>query len=297
MKSLLKYFIFIFCCGIQFGTAQEKDKDHLMLTRSDYSFKETASRLDKILKLNNNLTLFAEIQHSEEAKKAGLELSAKNLFIFGNPKQGTLLMQCDQLAGLDLPLKILVYKIENQTKITYSSVNYLKQRYELKKARNLGDLNKALKNIASKVSGNRVKKSGEFKLNKHQGIISEISEFDFQTTYERLVSAIETNLNLQIFSEIDHFKNAEEINLGMRPTRLIIFGNPRIGTPIMQENAKIALELPVKFLVWRDEAGIVKISYNDPAFLVERFKLTKNIPQLEAMKSALENLSMNAAKY
>jgi uncharacterized protein (DUF302 family) len=65
----------------------------------------------------------------------------------------------------------------------------------------------------------------------------------------------------------------------------------------MQENAKIALEFPVKFLVWRDEAGVVKISYNDPTFLAKRFQLTKNIQQLETMRNALENLSKSAAKY
>ena len=297
MKSLIKYFFLVFFCGIQLAMAQEKDKDHLMLTRSDYSFDETNLRLTKTLKQNNSLTLFTEIRHSEQAEEAGLELSDKSLFIFGNPKQGTLLMQCDQLAGLDLPLKILVYKEDDETHVTYSSINYLKKRYELKKVKNLSLINKGLKKIASKASGNRVKKSGKFKLEKHQGIISEISEFDFNTTYERLVSAIETNPNLKIFSEIDHFKNAEEINLGLRPTRLIIFGNPKIGTPIMQQNAKIALELPVKFLVWRDEAGVVKISYNDPVFLAERFKITNNIPELETMKNALENLSRNASKY
>ena len=297
MKSLIKYFFIFFFCGIQFGTAQKKDRDHLMLTRSDYSFKETASRLEKTLNDNNSLTLFAEIKHSEQAKEAGLKLSERSLFIFGNPKQGTMLMQSDQLVGLDLPLKILIYKKDDQTTITYNSINYLKKRYKLNKAKNLKKVKRGLKKIASKVSGNRVKKSGKFRLEEHQGIISEISDFDFETTYLRLLSVIETNPNLQIFSEIDHFENAQEINLGLRPTRLIIFGNPKIGTPIMQEKEKIALEFPVKFLVWRDEAGVVKISYNDPAFLAKRFKLTNNIPQLETMKKALKNLSKKASKY
>ncbi len=227
MKSLLKYFFLVFFCGIQFGMAQEKDKDHLMLTRSDYSFGETNSRLGQTLKQNNSLTLFTEIRHSEQAEKAGLELSDKSLFIFGNPKQGTLLMQCDQLSGLDLPLKILVYSKNDQTQITYSSINYLKKRYELKKVKHLEEINKGLKKIASKVSGNRVKKSGKFKLEKHQGIISEISEFDFNTTYQRLVSAIETNPNLKIFSEIDHFKNAEEDKPGIAPHKTYNFRKPK----------------------------------------------------------------------
>ncbi|MBZ9728309.1 DUF302 domain-containing protein [Salegentibacter sp. JZCK2] len=296
MNTLLKFYVFIFFCGILNGFAQEKQNDHLMISESQYSFENTVSRLESLLKQNQALSIFTKIEHSENAKKTNLELAETSVLIFGNPKQGTLLMQCDQLAGIDLPLKMLIFNEDGQNIIAYNSINYLKKRYELKEAKNLSQINKGLQNIASKASGSKVKKSGKFKLNKHQGIISEISEFDFKTTYDRLVTAIEENPNLNIFAEIDHFENAEKAGMGLRPTRLIIFGNPKIGTPVMQENAKIALEFPVKFLVWRDEAGIVKISYNDPAFLAERFNLNKNIPQLETMKDVLENLSKNASK-
>jgi len=297
MKLLLKFYLFVFFFGIFSGFAQEKQDDHLMISESKYGFDSTVSRLEAQLSQQDKISIFAKIEHHKNAEKADLKLSEKTVFIFGNPKQGSLLMQMDQVTGLDLPLKMLVYKEGDKTIITYSSTNYLKKRYELKKAKNLKNTERALKEIASKVSGSKVKKSGKFLLDKHQGIKSEISEFDFETTYKRLVSAIEDNPNLNIFSEIDHFKNGENVAIGLRPTRLIVFGNPKIGTPIMQESAKIALELPVKILVWRDEAGVVKISYNDPAFLAERFKLTKNIPQLEKMNNALENISKNAAKY
>ncbi|SKB73152.1 Uncharacterized conserved protein, DUF302 family [Salegentibacter salinarum] len=268
-----------------------------MITESKYGFESTVSRLESVLKQNEALSLFTKIEHSKNAEKADLELDKASVLIFGNPKQGSLLIQKDQLAGLDLPLKMLVYKNEDKTEVTYSSVNYLKSRFDFKGVKNLSEVKNGLKNMASKASGGKVKKSGKFNVDTHEGIISEISEFDFQTTYDRLITAIEENLNLNIFADIDHFKNAEQVGLGLRPTRLIIFGNPNIGTPIMQENSRIGLEFPVKFLVWRDEAGIVKISYNDPAFLARRFNLTQNIAQLETMKTALENLSKNAAKY
>lgn len=297
MKLLLKFYFFVFFFVILSGLAQEKQDDHLMISESKYGFDSTVLRLESQLRKHDEISIFAKIEHHKNAEKADLKLSEKTVFIFGNSKQGTLLMQKDQLAGLDLPLKMLVYKDGDKTIITYSSTNYLKNRYELKKAKNLTNAERMLKDIASKVSGSKVQKSGKFLLDKHQGIKTEISEFDFETTHKRIISAIEDNPNLNIFSEIDHFKNGREVNISMRPSRLIVFGNPKIGTPIMQESTKIALELPVKILVWRDEAGVVKISYNDPAFLAKRFKLTKNISQLETMKSALENLSQSAAKY
>ncbi|PKD15831.1 hypothetical protein APR41_11115 [Salegentibacter salinarum] len=294
---MLKFISLLFFFGIFSGFAQEKQNDHLMITESKYGFESTVSRLESVLKQNEALSLFTKIEHSKNAEKADLELDKASVLIFGNPKQGSLLIQKDQLAGLDLPLKMLVYKNEDKTEVTYSSVNYLKSRFDFKGVKNLSEVKNGLKNMASKASGGKVKKSGKFNVDTHEGIISEISEFDFQTTYDRLITAIEENLNLNIFADIDHFKNAEQVGLGLRPTRLIIFGNPNIGTPIMQENSRIGLEFPVKFLVWRDEAGIVKISYNDPAFLARRFNLTQNIAQLETMKTALENLSKNAAKY
>ena len=294
---MLKFIFFLFFFGIFSGFAQEKQNDHLMITESKYGFESTVSRLESVVKQNEALSLFTKIDHSANAENANLELNKASVLIFGNPKQGSLLIQKDQLAGLDLPLKMLVYKNGDITEVTYSSVNYLKSRFKFKGVSDLSKVKKGLKDMASKASGGKVKKSGKFKVDTHEGIISEISEFDFKTTYDRLITAIEENPYLKIFSEIDHFKNAEQVGVGLRSTRLIIFGNPKVGTPIMQENSRIALEFPVKFLVWRDEAGIVKISYNDPAFLAKRFKLTQNISQLETMKNALENLSKNAAKY
>lgn len=294
---MLKFIFFLFFFGIFSGFAQEKQNDHLMITESKYGFESTVSRLESVVKQNEALSLFTKIDHSANAENANLELNKASVLIFGNPKQGSLLIQKDQLAGLDLPLKMLVYKNGDITEVTYSSVNYLKSRFKFKGVSDLSKVKKGLKDMASKASGGKVKKSGKFKVDTHEGIISEISEFDFKTTYDRLITAIEENPYLKIFSEIDHFKNAEQVGVGLRSTRLIIFGNPKVGTPIMQENFRIALEFPVKFLVWRDEAGIVKISYNDPAFLAKRFKLTQNISQLETMKNALENLSKNAAKY
>ena len=294
---MLKFIFFLFFFGIFIGSAQEKQNDHLMITESKYGFESTVSRLESLLKQTEALSLFSKVDHSTNAKNANLELAKGSVLIFGNPEQGSLLIQKDQLSGLDLPLKMLVYENSDKTELTFSSVNYLKSRFNFKGVKNLSKVKKGLKNIASKASGGKVVKSGKFNLKTHEGIISEISDFDFNTTYDRLINAIEGNPNLKIFSEIDHSKNAEQVGLGLRPTRLIIFGNPNIGTPIMRENSRIALEFPVKFLVWRDEAGIVKISYNDPSFLAKRFKLIQNIPQLETMKNALENLSKNAAKY
>ena len=231
MTSMLKFIFFLFFFGIFIGSAQEKQNDHLMITESKYGFESTVSRLESVVKQNEALSLFAKIDHSANAENANLELNKASVLIFGNPKQGSLLIQKDQLAGLDLPLKMLVYKNGDITEVTYSSINYLKSRFKFKGVRDLSRVKKGLKDMASKASGGKVRKSGKFKVDTHEGIISEISEFDFKTTYDRLITAIEENPNLKIFSEIDHFKNAEQVGVGLRSTRLIIFAGELQNCP------------------------------------------------------------------
>jgi uncharacterized protein (DUF302 family) len=79
---------------------------------------------------------------------------------------------------------------------------------------------------------------------------------------------------LTIFARIDHSGEAKQAGLDMRPTQLLILGNPKGGTPLMQAKPSLAIDLPLKILVWQDAAGKVWAGYNDPAFLKERHKLS-----------------------
>jgi len=79
--------------------------------------------------------------------------------------------------------------------------------------------------------------------------------------------------------------------MDLNPTRLIIFGNPNLGTPLMQNSQTTALDLPQKMLVWQDDADVVHVSYNDPAYLVKRHGITDNENILSTITMALDNLS------
>ncbi len=76
--------------------------------------------------------------------------------------------------------------------------------------------------------------------------------------------------NITIFATVDHSGEAEKVGLQMRPTKLVIFGNPKAGTPLMQAAPTLAIDLPLKALVWEDTEGKVWLSYNDPAYLQHR---------------------------
>lgn len=98
---------------------------------SAHSVKDTADRLNEALR-SKGITLFARIDQKAEAEKAGLEMNATELLIFGNPKAGTLLMAADPLSGIDLPLKALIWE-DNDKKVwlSYNSFSYLQERFGL----------------------------------------------------------------------------------------------------------------------------------------------------------------------
>lgn len=126
------------------------------------------------------------------------------------------------------------------------------------------------------------------------GVIKVKSEKTFEATYKSLITALNKNPGIKIMAEIDHQKNALENDLELKPTRLIIFGNPKVGTPLMQEAQSIGLDLPQKILVWENTVGEVYVCYNDPFFIAERHELKRNNEILNKISKALTNL-INAA--
>jgi uncharacterized protein (DUF302 family) len=88
-------------------------------------------------------------------------------------------------------------------------------------------------------------------------------------TVDRLVAEVEAK-GLTVFARVDHAAGAREAGLALRPTELVIFGNAKGGTPLMQANQAIGIDLPLKALVWQDPSGDTWLSYNDPAWLAQR---------------------------
>jgi uncharacterized protein (DUF302 family) len=101
------------------------------------------------------------------------------------------------------------------------------------------------------------------------GFISKLSPHSVPETIQRL-SALLKSKGVAIFALIDHSGEAEKAGLKMRPTQLLIFGNPKKGTPLMLAAPSTAIDLPLKALVWEDADGKVWLSYNSPDYLQQR---------------------------
>ena len=123
-------------------------------------------------------------------------------------------------------------------------------------------------------------------MNPENGIISKSTNRSVDETVAK-IQAILHSKSIKVFALIDHSGEAEAAGLKMPPTKLLIFGNPKGGTPLMLAAPTVALDLPLKLLVWEDAHGSRWISYNSPQYLKQRHALPddllKNIAVIEAL--------------
>lgn len=112
------------------------------------------------------------------------------------------------------------------------------------------------------------------------------SPYSVKTTGDRLELVL-TERGLTIFNRIDHAAGASSVGENLRPTQVIIFGNPRVGTPLMQCQQSVAIDLPQKALIWEDEQGQVQLAYNNPQYLVARHDLVGCDQVVQNLEKAL----------
>jgi len=124
-----------------------------------------------------------------------------------------------------------------------------------------------------------------------QGIVNVASRHSVDETVERLKGILAAK-GVALFALVDHSGEAAKVGLTMRPTKLAIFGSPKAGTPVMLAAPSIAIDLPLKILVWEDEAGKVWVSYNAPDYLKDRHHVPN---ELVPVLSAVEALAAKAA--
>jgi len=124
----------------------------------------------------------------------------------------------------------------------------------------------------------------------NNGLVIKKSQLTFEATYEKLRNIIDTNPNLKIILELDHSKNAASKDLELRPTRILIFGNPMLGTPLMQNQPTLAIDLPQKVLVYQ-ENNEVFVVYNNPSYLKERHAVEGKDEVLTKITGALHKIT------
>lgn len=128
-----------------------------------------------------------------------------------------------------------------------------------------------------------------------EGIVAKPSAFSVKETIDRLEAVLKSK-GIKVMARVDHAAAAKAINKQMRPAEILIFGTPKIGTPLMQSNIIIGIDLPLKAMAYEDEQGQVYLVYNHPGYLVRRHGITDHNKLVSAISRVLTNLTDQAIK-
>ncbi len=129
----------------------------------------------------------------------------------------------------------------------------------------------------------------------NNGLTSVKSSHDVKTTADRLEAVLKEK-GMKVFNRINHAQGAKSVGNELRPTELVIFGNPKIGSVLMQCTQTIGIDLPQKALIWQDGGGQVWLSYNNPTELAKRHRLTGCNEVINKVTGALAKFAAAATK-
>lgn len=121
------------------------------------------------------------------------------------------------------------------------------------------------------------------------------STHDVNETINRLEAALRAK-GVTIFARIDHAANAQRVHVALRPAQLLIFGNPKLGSPLLQSNPMVGLDLPMKALAWEDADGKVWLAYTAAATIAKRYRIEDRAAVVDKMTGALKNFAAAATR-
>lgn len=122
-------------------------------------------------------------------------------------------------------------------------------------------------------------------------LIIKDSPYNLEKTYDKLKTIIDNNPKLKILLELDHSKNAASVDLELNPTKIIMFGNPNLGTPLMQASQTVSIDLPQKIVVYTADDKSTKVAYNNPMYLKERHNIEGKDEILKTISGALNTIT------
>lgn len=128
-----------------------------------------------------------------------------------------------------------------------------------------------------------------------EGLATLPSAHSVSATVDRLESALREQ-GFRIFARIDHASGAASVDMALPPTELLVFGNPRVGTQLMQANRTIGIDLPMKYLVWEEPDRGVTVGWNEGAWLADRHGVDTDAPVVRKVSAALRRFASEAAR-
>ena len=248
---------------------------------------EGVEQIQTYLELSG-LDIVLTLDHSANAASVGLELAPTTVIFARLPRSPEkLLLRKGDTVAIDLPIKFLVFEQDNEILLATNSVGYLIDRHSLSTKDKLLD---------------RIDKVQEFFGTPDDGLNTLQSTRSVTETVLAIQDALMLNGSFGIPLVLDFGRSQSSVNPGNSSGNsgntapvLIVFGNPEVGTPLMEEQRSIGIDLPQKYLIWRSDSGNVNITYNDPFALADRHSIVNQDARLTAIAGALNNFARAGA--
>jgi uncharacterized protein (DUF302 family) len=263
---------------------------------------EAPDRLFAVMERNvaasETLETIVAIDHSRLGAQAGSIMRPARVLIFSDPELEAQLLSMNPLVAIDLPLRVLAYEAVpgGEASVTFNSFDYLRSRYGLSENPKLLAMFDA--NMAAVLHGVDPEHVVAFANDTMQpdGIISISSPFDFEETIERLTAAIDAQNDTVWFGTVDFQERAQAQGIAIPPSRMLLFGGPAPGAKAMAGAPTLGLDaFCQKLLVWQDDKGAIKASFNDLLAIAERQGAEKS-PALRIINHRLASTFESALK-
>lgn len=241
------------------------------------------------------LELLADVEHSAQADAIDIELRLTRSLYFDAPAISIPILADNQLAALDLPQQMVVYRaITGETYLAFTAAGYFQDRYGTP-SNTLRDYELIMEDLMNLAANDDAPFENPSTGAGLPGIISQSSNQDFATTYSSLVQAITNTLDQEIYAEIDFEQRAFANSLELRPTRLLIFGNPNWDIPLLRASQIACIDIPHKMLVWEAADGSIQIAYNDMDYLAARHGISLSQEEVGLLNNLLASVALEAA--
>ncbi|NME69515.1 DUF302 domain-containing protein [Flammeovirga aprica] len=255
-------------------------------TITDYTALTVRNKVDaEVDHLKNAISPFqkiTQIDHSRLAKDEGVYTPPAVVTIFSDKKVNAELLKKDQLIGVDLPFKILLYSEPDTQNVTlaYTSAEFIQRRHSLT-GQDVKQFRNEISQVINKFPKAIYAQNYDRKVEDEYGLIIQQSTKPFQKTINDLKVAILSQDDTQMFADIDFQKESKEVGVDIPPTYLILFGGPAPGGKAMKNTPRLGLDaFCQKLLVFEKENGDVFIAYNDIEAFSDLYYETKTFPQM-----------------
>ena len=292
MKKSTLLILFIFPLLILQSSCKKNTNQQKQEQEEIVSIRSNVDKQSQLLKSSiSEFNFILSIDHSRLAKDVGVYTPPSIVSFFSNPKVNSELISINPLIGLDLPYKVLCYSEPDATKasISYTTPAFIKQRHGIQDD-DLMAYKKDLEKIIDNFPESEVKKTVFGKVDLNYGIIMLNSDFDFETTIQKLKNIVEAQSDTKWFGEIDFQKDALKLNIETDKSTLLLFGGPAPGGKAMFDSPRLGLDaFCQKLLVFENENEKVLVAFNDISAFAELYYNRSTKPQ-EMINQRLKTL-------